>query len=97
MPESSPFLIWLPRQTVTPRAGDFALGQATPLAHVGEPVGADLEDEPGRAALNVLATDRLNVLVADVRPAHGAHFGGSFFQVDLIELFRVRHGAAVSA
>ncbi len=70
---------------VTPhRLGDFTLGHAAPLAHVGEPVCADLGDEPGRAALDVLATDCLDVLVADGGPAHGAHgggfFGGSFFQ-----------------
>jgi hypothetical protein len=44
--------------------GDFALGQAAPLAHLGEPVCPDLGDEPQRAALDVLAADRLEVLVA---------------------------------
>jgi hypothetical protein len=48
------------------------LGQAALLAHVGEPVCTDLGDEPRRAALDVLATDCLDALVADVGPAHGA-------------------------
>src|SRR5947209_4689466 len=57
--------------------GDLALGQAASLAHVSESACANLGDEPGRAALDVLTTDRLDVLVADVRPAQGAHGGGS--------------------
>ncbi|HEX6404452.1 MAG TPA: hypothetical protein VF003_15020 [Pseudonocardiaceae bacterium] len=79
MPESSPFSIWLTRPTVH-CLGDLALGQAARLAQVSEPVCTNLGDEPGRAALDVLTTDRLDVLVADVRPAQVAHvrllFGG---------------------
>jgi hypothetical protein len=60
-------------------APKFALGQAAPLAHVGEPVGATWEMSRDVPRSTFLAPDRRGVLVADVVPAHRAQRGCLLF------------------